>query len=148
MTRFLALLTCVAVLLANAGCSTMNGRIKEHEAMFRTLEPATQQRLREQRVEIGDTADMVYIALGRPTSRTERKSKDGTTMVWTYSVRGTEYAGTAVGHRRAVVIDPRTGRRMLIVQPVVANVYQETEEDLIRVEFKEGLVSAVETADE
>lgn len=145
MTRSLVLIICATfALLAGSGCSTVDSRIREHESMFRGLDPSTQQKLREKKVEIGYTPDMVYIALGRPSSRSERVTANAQTMIWIYTISRTEHAGRVVRERRTVVVDPRTGRRALIIQPVVTDVYEETEEEAIRIEFKDGLVSAIE----
>ena len=147
MSRYASLLFC-SVLALLAGCNAVDSRIRQNEATFRALDPETQQKLRNKKVEVGYTPDMVYIALGNPTSRTERSTAEGQTMIWIYSTSRTEYAGRAVTHeRRTVVIDPRTGRRALLVQPIMSDVYEETEEEAVRVEFKDGKVKSIEISE-
>lgn len=138
-------LASLLVLLA-AGCSTVDSRIKEKASVFQTLDASTQAKLREHKVEVGFSTDLVYIALGAPDAKKTRSSAAGTTTTWIYRTYHTEYTGSVRSHyRRSVVIDPRNGRRALIMQPVYTPVYEEVQEDRIRVEFKDGLVTAIET---
>jgi hypothetical protein len=147
MSRITSLILCVFLALA-AGCSSVDSRIRQNEAGFRALDPETQQKLRNGKVEVGYTPDMVFIALGKPSGRSERSTKDGLTMIWTYTSSHTEYAGRAMTHtRRVVVVDPRTGRRAILIQPVYSDIYEETEDEAVRIEFKEGRVSSIETSE-
>ena len=75
-TRF----TLVAVALAAlslAGCSTVNSRIKEKSATFQSLDAEAQEKLRQSIIEIGNSFDMVYIALGQPDEKVERTTAAG-----------------------------------------------------------------------
>jgi hypothetical protein len=147
MSRFTTLLLCSLLALV-AGCNSVDSRIRKNEATFRALDPETQDKLRAGKVEVGYTPDMVFIALGKPTTKTERSTKDGQTMVWTYTSTSTEYAGKALTHtRRVVVVDPRTGRRAILIQPVYSDVYRETEDEDVRVEFKDGKVTSIESTE-
>jgi hypothetical protein len=64
LTPWLALLGACAL----AGCHSVSSRIEEKAALFGTLSPAVQADLRAGIAKAGDTADMVYIALGRPSA--------------------------------------------------------------------------------
>lgn len=78
-----------------AGCqSPRASRIQEKSALYGTLDATTQKRLAEGIVDVGDSADAVYIALGRPSSIQTRETTDGTVETWTYRnyVVGTEMA--------------------------------------------------------
>jgi outer membrane protein assembly factor BamE (lipoprotein component of BamABCDE complex) len=55
-----------ALLLAVSGCDTINQRIREKQDAFNRLDPKAQAVIRQGRVEIGYTPDMVYMALGKP----------------------------------------------------------------------------------
>jgi outer membrane protein assembly factor BamE (lipoprotein component of BamABCDE complex) len=55
-----------ALLLAVSGCDTINHRIREKQDVFNRLDPKAQAVIRQGRVEIGYTPDMVYMALGKP----------------------------------------------------------------------------------
>ncbi len=147
MSRTTSLLLCLLLALM-AGCNTVDSRIRKNEASFRALDPATQEKLRGGKVEVGYTPEMVYIALGRPTTRTERSTADGQTMIWSYTSSSTEYAGRALTHtRRVVVVDPRTGRRAILFQPVYTDVYRETEDEDVRIEFRDGKVTSIESTE-
>jgi outer membrane protein assembly factor BamE (lipoprotein component of BamABCDE complex) len=55
-----------ALLLAVSGCDTIDHRISEKQDVFNRLDPKAQAVIRQGRVEIGYTPEMVYIALGKP----------------------------------------------------------------------------------
>lgn len=141
---FATLLLSLLAALMLAGCNTLDSRIKKNEALFRSLDPATQQKLRNKTVEIGYTPDMVYIALGDPTEKSVRTTEKGTLMTWSYQNSYDEYEGTAVYYQRTVMVDPKTGLRYIVNRPVSADVYSEQTEELLRIEFKDGLVSSIE----
>lgn len=69
------------VALLMTGCaSSPAARIREKADVFRALSPTDQSTIRRGEIEEGFTADMVYLALGRPTL--VRKSAGG--EKWTY----------------------------------------------------------------
>ncbi len=75
----------LSLLLLLPACSTVESRIKEHEPFFTALPAETQQRLREQRITVGDTKDMVYIAMGHPDVQQTRIDSSGVSRdVWSY----------------------------------------------------------------
>lgn len=138
-------LATATLLLAFTGCSTVNSRIKERYAVFSSLDAATQDRLRLGRVDIGDTPDMVFIALGRPTKTTERITHDGRDSTWSYKSFYEEYAGTAqTGYRRTVIVDAATNRTFIRVEPIYTDVYRQRSEEYIRLTFKNGSVDTIE----
>ena len=49
-----------------SGCDTINHRIGEKPDVFNRLDPKAQAEIRQGRVEVGYTPDMVYLALGKP----------------------------------------------------------------------------------
>lgn len=96
-------------------------------------------------VAIGDTTDVVYIALGQPDARRERTTADGSTTVWIYRSYRHEYAGSGfVGYRRVVHWSPSHQRYFVDLVPVHTNVYVERAEDDIRVTFRGGKVTMIE----
>jgi hypothetical protein len=62
------IVTAVAMLLLMiaTGCATPESRIKKHPEMFSAFPPEVQERVRLGEIRVGDTSDMVYIALGHP----------------------------------------------------------------------------------
>lgn len=135
----------LALLLTLVGCSSINSRIKERYPTFAALDPSTQDRLRLGRVDIGDTPDMVYIALGRPTKITERVTNDGRDSTWIYKSFYEEYAGTVqTGYQRTVIVDKASNRTFVRVDPVYTSLYRQRSEEYIRLSFKNGHVDAIE----
>lgn len=49
------------------------------------MTPEQQKNIKEGAIEVGYTADMVYIALGKPTKVKSKESPDGTVEMWTYN---------------------------------------------------------------
>lgn len=143
--RSLPLLLLAALLFAATGCTTVNSRIKERYTVYSALDPATQDRLRLGRVDLGDTPDMVYIALGRPTRTTDRITADGRDTTWIYNSFYEEYAGTTqTGYRRTVIEDKANHRTFVRVEPVYTDYYRQRSEEYIRLSFKQGKVDAIE----
>lgn len=130
-----------------AGCNTFERRASEKADVFASLDQSTRERLRERNLNVGDTLDMVYIAMGAPDERRVRHSADGSETTWIYNAYWQEYQGQAlVGYRRYVVRDQRTGRYQIFYEPVRESVFAPREEERIRVTFQGGKVSAIEQA--
>jgi len=135
----------LAVLLS--GCSTFERRAEEKAGVFASLDETTRERLRERNLHVGDTLDMVYIAMGAPDERRVRHSADGSETTWIYNAYWQEYQGQAlVGYRRYVVRDAKTGRFQVFYEPVRDSVYVPREEERIRVTFRDDKVVAIEQA--
>ena len=88
MKKSLLYSSCLAtVVLFFAGCETngVNNRINEKSSTFAALAPDQKAYVADGIVFPGDTTEITYIALGKPTS-IETKEKDGDTVeMWTYS---------------------------------------------------------------
>ena len=141
------LLLGLAAVFALTGCSTYHSRAKEKAAVFAALDPATQARLEARDIRVGDTPDMVYIALGKPTEKKEKLTGSGTSGIWIYTARWDEYQGTRlVGYRSVSVYDPATKSYRVSYVPDYQPVYAPREEDRLRVTFADGVVSVIEVA--
>ncbi len=71
--------------LAFAGCeSGRSTRIQEKSAAYAMLTEEQKARVSQGNIGTGDSADAVYIALGKPNSVTTRPSEQGEVTVWTY----------------------------------------------------------------
>ncbi|HUG12551.1 MAG TPA: hypothetical protein VMM36_16150 [Opitutaceae bacterium] len=128
-----------------AGCSTINSRIKANPAVFDALPLETQEKVRKGIVEVGYSPDMVYIAMGRPSEKRSSRSATLEKETWIYSVHYQDWVGRAmVGYRRVVVYDEKTKRTYVYHQPVYEDFYRDRKEDRIRIEFEDGVVSAIE----
>jgi hypothetical protein len=79
-------LLCVGLIgLWLAGCATPDARIRENQALFDSLPAEAQAQIREGRVALGFTPQMVGLAVGEPDRRAVRTDATGRTVVWTYT---------------------------------------------------------------
>jgi hypothetical protein len=128
-----------------AGCNSVDQRIREKEAVFSTLPAADQEALRQGHVKVGYSEDMAYIALGKPDEVRNQVTDQGKSTVWTYLSYWEEYAGERhLGFRRQVYLDRKTGRAHVALVPIHASVYRERVQEVLRVEFKDGKIIAIE----
>ena len=138
-------LPLVLAALALAGCNTIDQRIDRKSAVFGALPAVEQARLREGKIAVGDTQDMVYIAMGDPNRRIEKRTAAGIQTAWIYRTYYETYDGVDfAGYRRRAFFDPRTGRRFVSAEPCYVDVYREEAEDSLRVVFENGRVSVIE----
>ncbi|HWA08554.1 MAG TPA: hypothetical protein VG838_03720 [Opitutaceae bacterium] len=140
------ILLSLAVLLAAfgvAGCDTFKSRAREKSEVYDSLAPGTQKRLERGKINPGDTEDMVYIALGDPDDKRDRTTADGTASVWIYRTYWQQYEGQAwAGWHRVIV---PTGRGYVIYhEPITEDIYRTHIDEVIRVTFVNGKVTAVE----
>ena len=144
--KHLVLLLLATAGLALCGCSSVKSRIDERPGVFASLDPATQAKIRKGEVDLGYTPDMVYLALGEPSSRHQDLTPGGVKMTWVYHQYYQDYVGTNVAYVRRVVYYPPTRSYIVVVEPVPQDVYAPRAEDKVRVEFQNGKVSAIEQA--
>ena len=143
-----ALVTSVVILCAAGltGCSTFNSRAQEKAAVYNTLAPQTQQRLEKGKISVGDTQDMVFIALDHPDAKRDITTADGAETVWVYKTYWEDYADTGwVGWRR--YYEPRMGGAYSFYHERVPMALSRTRvADVIRITFKDGKVVSVDQA--
>ncbi len=143
--RLATLAAITTLILLVGGCSTFESRSQEKAEVFNALDTHTQQRLKKGEISVGDTADLVYIALGNPDERRSSTTAKGEKLTWIYNVYWQEYAGTVhAGFRRIVIYDPQSKRYLVYFEPVQTDVYRQRSEERIRVEFLNGRVTSVE----
>ena len=115
-----------------AGCSTVERRANQHAQMLAGLPPDVVRGLREGKIDIGYTAEMVYVALGPADRVYSRRTTEGTTVVWVYTRRepsfGRTWGAGSWGWYGPVDLHGEGSR----------------EYDAVRVEFRDGKVFAVE----
>jgi hypothetical protein len=140
-----ALVAAAVLTLLVAGCNTFNSRARQMSGVYNQLPASEQQRLERGSINIGDTPEMVYIALGNPDERRDVLNADGTQTLWIYKSYWQQYEGTAwLGYRR-VIVPARNGRGYAIFhEPVTQDVYRTHTDEVIRVTFANGVVSQVE----
>jgi hypothetical protein len=76
-----------------AACSTPDARIRRNQALFDSLPAAEQALIREGKVGVGFTPEMVRLAVGDPDQRWIRTDARGKSEIWSY----TTYDSTAGG---------------------------------------------------
>lgn len=81
--RILALSLALAALVI-AGCSSPATRIKYNQELFATIPAPEQELIKQGRVALGFTPDMVKLALGEPDLVARRIDKNGTSETWRY----------------------------------------------------------------
>jgi hypothetical protein len=134
--RSISLLTLVLA-FALFGCSTTDSRINEHAAVFNSLSPDAQAKIKSGQVEIGFTQEMTEMALGEPDRRYTRTTDKGTHEVWAYRSKAPSFSfGVGVGSSSGrtatgLGIGVGTGDRS---------------DDRLRLVFEGGKITAIERA--
>lgn len=144
-TPSLFALVALAAITGFAGCNSFASRVRQKSETFESLSASDQYRLKRGAIGIGDTQDMVYIALGNADERRDITTADGTQTVWVYKTYWQQYEGTAwLGYRR-IIVPTRDGRGYVVYhEPVTQDVYRTHVDDRIRVTFYNGVVNSVE----
>ncbi|HWU69060.1 MAG TPA: hypothetical protein VN046_09300 [Stenotrophobium sp.] len=132
--RLQVILTLLATLVL-AACATPATRIKDHPDRYAALTPEQQTLVRQGQVALGMPAAAVELALGKPSSITERTDSKGEVQVWHYA--DPQSSLTAVSY--SGLYDPF----FFPFAPVVVSTTQPTR-DLIRVYLNAGKVTAIE----
>jgi hypothetical protein len=86
-TPLLTAFACALTLALQTGCESSgpSARIQEKSAVFATLTSEQQTTIREGTIELGYTADMVYMALGKPSKVKAQDDAEGRVEMWTYN---------------------------------------------------------------
>ena len=147
MRAHLQSLAAVVLVGLLAGCSTFDARSRERSTTFNQLDAITQERLRQREIRVGDSFDMVYIALGAPDEKRDKVTADGAQTTWIYNRYWQDYRGEyTIGYRRHVFYNAKTKSYFVVHEPVREPVYENRVEERMRVFFKNGKVTAVEEA--
>ena len=139
------LLTASAAVFGLGGCNSFESRAKEKSEVFNSLPSRTQQRLEHGNIKVGDTPDMVYIALGDPDEKRDVDSAAGQQTSWIYRTYWQQYEGTTwVGWHRMIV--PAANGRGYVVfhEPIERDLYTTRVDEVIRVTFADGKVTTVD----
>jgi outer membrane protein assembly factor BamE (lipoprotein component of BamABCDE complex) len=131
------LIACAALAVA-AGCSTPQARIKQSPEAYAKLSATDQQLIREGKVAVGFTPDMVRLALGDPDRISTRTDASGVNEAWSYATYETDegvllYRGFY--HRQWC--DP-------LFYPYYASYPSRRTRDYLKIVFANGLVSVIE----
>ncbi len=143
MKRLLLFCACLCVLLA--GCESFEHRAKKNPALFASLSPEQREKLSHGVVSIGDTPDMVYLALGTADEKFDTTTTAGTETVWVFYSYHQEYEGNfQTGFHRHLLYDPVHKVYRVYFEPLYTDVYSEQAEENIRVTFRAGKVVSIE----
>lgn len=146
-SRLLSFVCLGLALLGLTACSTFESRSKKRPELFASLDAATKARLESGVIDLGDTTDMVYLALGTPDEKREQVSSAGSSQIWIYSDYWHEYQGTRlVGYRHDVAYNPATKTYVANTVPDYQPIYAPRVEDRLRITFQNGRVTVVEQA--
>lgn len=133
----------IVLLLAAAGCATPESRIRKHPDMFAAFPTNVQASVRSGIVNVGYTPDMVYIALGRPAQVIERATETGRLEIWVYT--DISYSTQFEPVETTYWYRTHRGDLRLARDWSWVDVRQRHEYEILRIEFKDGKVSAIET---
>ena len=133
----------VALALYLSGCATPESRIKKNPELFQSFPPEAQALIQQGQIAIGFSPDMVTMSLGTPNRIYTRATTNEMLEVWSYTGKQT------TTDRQRVNADFRykdaSGRSRTSSDWVWVDVTRETEYEKVRVEFKDGKVSAIDT---
>jgi hypothetical protein len=74
----------IALLLSGCETTGVHSRIQEKSTVFGNLTDAQKKSIEAGAIEVGYTPDMVYMALGKPSSRETTNAAQGAGEMWTY----------------------------------------------------------------
>lgn len=145
--RLLPIISLLLALTLLSGCNTFERRAQKKADVFATLSPETKARLENRAIQVGDSFDMVYIALGEPDEKRQTTTAKDQKVTWIYNQYWQEYQGEASGgFRRVAVRDKLTGTYSYYYEPVSRPVYTQRQQAYLRVVFTDGKVSVIEQA--
>ena len=140
---FILGLLCVFLI---AGCMStqqiIDKRIERQQDLFDTFSPEVQTKIRGGHIDIGFSMEMVRMAWGDPDYIHTRRTKSGTSTIWTYTKTKSR---SQIDHMVIPVFYlDSAGNRVYRYQSVWIDLDTEKEYEKARIEFTKGLVSAIE----
>ena len=144
-THFIAFVVAAAVVFVLApGCvSTPQSRIQKNPDLFNSFPPEVQENVKQGRIAVGYTRDMVLIALGAPARVLMRMTEAGQTEVWVYS--NTRYVADYRSRPAAFWYRDSRGRLRQGVDWAWMDAGGQQEYETLRVEFDGDKVKAIES---
>lgn len=139
LMKTVSLLVLLMAALVVVGCNSPASRIRRNPELFSQLTPSQQDLIRQGRVELGFSAEMVRLALGEPDRLGMRTDADGTSEIWNYVTYEAPdgiplYRGWY--HRYHAWGDP--------LYPYYTSFPERRERERFRVIFRRGTVHALE----
>jgi len=90
--KSLFVLIVAGTLFLTAGCASVESRVKDHQSAFSSWPPDVQQKVRDGKIAIGYTHEMVEVALGKPDRVASRTTDRGQADVWVYFDKGPKFS--------------------------------------------------------
>ena len=137
MKTFTTFAACLSLAFL-AGCSTPEHRISENPEAFSKLNAGDQQLIREGKVAVGFTQEMVKLALGDPDKIYTRTDANGVSEAWSYTTYETD-AGVMLyrGYYHRYWCDP-------FYYPYYMSYGNRRDHEYLKVIFTGGRVSMIE----
>lgn len=117
-------------------------RIAENQQLYDSFNPEVRKKISLGQVDIGFTGDMVRLAWGTPDHVFIRTTENGRSIVWIYT--GTRFSSQTDRVTVPVTVYDEKGRGSIIYRDAWFDRDLEKEYDRARVEFIEGIVTAIE----
>ena len=145
MHRSLFRLAAASAALALAGCNTASTRLSKSPTTATTLEPAIKAKIDKGIIEPGFTPEMVYLALGKPTTPAQGLADATVNGTWVYrDFTRNDRDFVRAGFRRRVVFDPVKRGDVIITEPVDAKAFPNLEPRSLHVTFRDGRVVEIQ----
>ncbi len=103
----MALLLFGAVVLAGCVTSTVESRKKERPGVYAALSSEQKALVDQGRIQVGMSADAVYLAWGPPAEILEEENQEGHTTIWVYVGQWVEEYRYWIGRRLESDFYPR-----------------------------------------
>ena len=129
-------------LCALIGCASPERRIKQNPELFATFSPDVQEHIRAGTVQLGFTRDAVFLALGKADRNYSRQTADKRVEVWSYEA--IEYQNERQQERHTFRYRDHKGRSRTARDTIWVTVQHEVHYEKYRVEFTDGVVTALE----
>ena len=143
--RLAFVVACVLAAAILAGCNNAATRLRERPAAAAALAPEDHAKIERGIVEPGFTPEMVYLALGRPSSPVDADITQTRDATWVYrSFDRNDRDFVRAGFRRRVVFDPVRRADVIITEPVDPRQHPNLQERSLHVTFRDGRVVEVQ----
>lgn len=134
-----------ALVLALASCNSSGARLREYPTTAAALDDKTRQKIQRGIVEPGYTPEMVYLALGKPTTPANGLADATRDGMWVYrDFHRNDRDFVKAGFRRRVVFDPVRRSDTIVTEPVDPKLYPALAPHSVQITFKDGRVVEVQ----
>ena len=143
---FMVLISCCALTGCMSAQYFRDRRIAENPEVFNSFSPEIREKVSLGQIDIGFTEAMVTLAWGPADRIYIRTTDQGEATVWTYS--STRILSQTDRMSVPVRIYDDRGRSSIVYRNVWVNRDRHEEYDVARVEFSQGVVTAIERMDQ